>query len=75
MSSWGCPHEHDGKCARVNDVPCVAGMKGCVLFGRFVWADESKNRPGAARRDNKPEPSPEEGDSRRAPSDDLPKNP
>jgi hypothetical protein len=20
-------------------------MKGCVLFGRFVWADESKNRP------------------------------
>lgn len=21
-------------------------MKGCVLFGRFVWADESKNRPG-----------------------------
>jgi antitoxin CptB len=20
-------------------------MKGCVLFGRFTWADESKNRP------------------------------
>jgi len=20
-------------------------MKGCVLFGRFRWADESKNRP------------------------------
>lgn len=20
-------------------------MKGCVLFGRFVWADQNKNRP------------------------------
>lgn len=45
MSSWGCPHEQNGKCARVNDLPCDPGMKGCVLFGRFVWANESKNRP------------------------------
>lgn len=45
MSSWGCPHEIDGKCARINDVPCDPGMKGCVLFGRFVWADDTKNRP------------------------------
>jgi len=45
MSSWGCPHEQNGKCARVNDLPCDPGMKGCVLFGRFVWADEGKNRP------------------------------
>ena len=45
MSSWGCPHEQNGKCAHVNDLPCDPGMKGCVLFGRFVWADESKNRP------------------------------
>jgi hypothetical protein len=44
-SSWGCPHEIDGKCARVNNMPCNPGMKGCVLFGRFIWADATKNRP------------------------------
>ena len=45
MSGWGCPHEVDNKCQRVNDLPCDPGMKGCVLFGRFRFADESKNRP------------------------------
>jgi len=45
MSSWGCPHEIKGKCSRVNDIPCDLGMKGCVLFGRFRFADDSKNRP------------------------------
>ncbi len=44
MSGWGCPHEYQGKCQRVNNVPCDMGMKGCVLFGRFRFADESKNR-------------------------------
>lgn len=57
MSSWGCPHEQNGKCARINDVPCDPGMKGCVLFGRFVWADESKNRLGKKHGNNKSEPS------------------
>lgn len=52
MSSWGCPYEAEGKCRRVNSVPCDPGMKGCVLFGRFVWADESKNRPPKARKDD-----------------------
>jgi hypothetical protein len=45
MSGWGCPHEVDNKCQRVNNLPCDPGMKGCVLFGRFRFADESKNRP------------------------------
>lgn len=45
MSSWGCPHEIDGHCARINNVRCDPGMKGCILFGRFIWADETKNRP------------------------------
>ena len=45
MSGWGCPHEIENKCQRVNNLPCSPGMKGCVLFGGFVWADESKNRP------------------------------
>lgn len=61
MSSWACPHEVDGKCSRVNNLPCDPGMKGCVLFGRFVWADESKNRPRKPRRDNESKPAPEEG--------------
>lgn len=45
MGGWGCPHEHEGKCQRVNNLPCDIGMKGCVLFGRFRFADEGKNRP------------------------------
>ncbi len=55
MTSWGCPHELDGKCTHVNNVPCDPGMKGCVLFGRFVWADESKNRSDRARSGNEPQ--------------------
>ncbi len=60
MSGWGCPHEIDGKCARVNSLPCKVGMKGCVLFGRFVWADQSKNRPAEGWGSTRPEPLPEE---------------
>jgi len=60
MSSWGCPHEIHGKCSRVNNQPCDSGMKGCVLFGRFVWADESKNRPGKALNNHETE-SPQSG--------------
>ncbi len=44
MSSWGCPHEIDGKCQKVLNKPCDIGMKGCVLAGRFRFADSSKNR-------------------------------
>jgi len=45
MGGWGCPHEVEGKCQRVLNRPCDIGMKGCVLYGRFRFADESKNRP------------------------------
>ncbi len=48
MSGWGCPHEVDGKCQHVNNLPCDPGMKGCVLFGRFRFADDSKNHPKKA---------------------------
>jgi len=44
MSAWGCPHDIEGKCSRVNNIPCDLGMKGCVLFGRFRFADPAKNR-------------------------------
>lgn len=44
MSGWGCPHEVDGKCQKVLNKPCDIGMKGCVLAGRFRFADSAKNR-------------------------------
>ena len=60
MSGWGCPHEVDNKCQRVNNLPCDPGMKGCVLFGRFRWADDSKNRP--KKKSIASEPAPPSGD-------------
>jgi hypothetical protein len=44
MSGWGCPHEVSGTCSRIKGLPCDPGMKGCVLFGRFVWSSDAKNR-------------------------------
>ena len=41
--SWGCPHETNDLCSKVNNLPCDPGMKGCVLHGRFVFANEDKN--------------------------------
>lgn len=40
---WSCPHEADGRCSKVNDLPCDPGMKGCELFGRYAFFDDSKN--------------------------------
>ena len=45
MSSWGCPHESNGVCLRVNKLLCDPGMRGCVLYGRFVFSNPAKNRP------------------------------
>ena len=28
--SWGCPHEFDSLCQRVNGAICEPGMRGCV---------------------------------------------
>jgi hypothetical protein len=41
--SWGCPHEVDNRCTKINNLPCDPGMKGCELAGRFRFVDESKN--------------------------------
>lgn len=58
MASWGCPHEIDGKCTRINNLPCDPGMKGCVLAGRYVFtSSEDKNkrlREKQAREADKP---------------------
>lgn len=45
MSAWGCPHEIAGQCHRVRGRACDPGMKGCILAGRFVFSNPSKNRP------------------------------
>lgn len=44
MASWGCPHEIDGRCTHINQLPCDPGMKGCVLSGRYMFINaEEKN--------------------------------
>ena len=44
MGSWGCPHDIQGYCQKVGLRACNPGMKGCVLAGRYVFAnDEEKN--------------------------------
>ena len=40
---WGCPHETGGLCNKVNRLRCDPGMKGCELFGRYAFFDDSKN--------------------------------
>ena len=50
MSGWGCPHEVDRKCQRVKDKKCEPGMKGCILAGRFIFSDKSKNTNAAKRK-------------------------
>ncbi len=40
---WGCPHEVNDRCLKINKMPCNPGMKGCELAGRYRFADESKN--------------------------------
>ena len=41
--SWGCPHEVNDRCTKINNLPCDPGMKGCELAGRYRFVDESKN--------------------------------
>lgn len=43
MSGWGCPNELKGRCLRVEGRECDPGMKGCILFGRFVFSTDEKN--------------------------------
>jgi hypothetical protein len=45
MASWGCPHELDGICQRLSQIPCDPGTRGCVLYGRFIFSNPAKNRP------------------------------
>jgi hypothetical protein len=40
---WSCPHEVSGLCSKISNRPCDPGMKGCELYGRYVFFDASKN--------------------------------
>jgi len=40
---WSCPHDVDGRCGKVNMLPCDPGMKGCELYGRFAFFNDDKN--------------------------------
>ena len=57
---WGCPHEADGRCGKVNRQRCDPGMKGCELFGRYAFFNDSKNerlrqkQANAAKADGQP---------------------
>ena len=42
--AWSCPYEADDDCTKINDLPCDPGMKGCALAGRYVFANEDKNK-------------------------------
>ena len=49
MSGWSCPNETNGNCDHVPGQKCDPGMKGCVLFGKFRFANAEKNSPRRER--------------------------
>ena len=58
MAGWGCPHEAEGRCQRVQNRPCDPGMKGCILAGRFVFSNADKNTARALRKTGTRQPDP-----------------
>lgn len=55
MSGWGCPHDDKGRCGLLK-VPCDPGLKGCVLYGKFVFSDPSTpGNEGVRRREERRE--------------------
>lgn len=51
---WGCPHEADNLCQRVEKRRCDPGMKGCILAGRFIFSDTRKNTQAAKKKKQSP---------------------
>ena len=43
--TWGCPHEDDGLCKRLNGAYCDPGMRGCVLQGKVEFVDGREHVP------------------------------
>ena len=48
--AWGCPHEADDVCTRVANRTCEPGMKGCVLYRRYVIFDGDR-MPGTSAKE------------------------
>ena len=40
---WSCPHEVDGACSKINNLPCDPGQKGSELYWRYPFFDPAKN--------------------------------
>jgi hypothetical protein len=67
MGSWGCPHEVDELCRRVNGAYCIPGMKGCVLHGKVVFPDGEERLPRWPERETRQTGG---GPARRHPDED-----
>ncbi len=65
--SWGCPHEIDGQCHKIEGRPCDPGMKGCVLYGRYVFANPGKNERLLQKQARQEKPGPKTGGADEAP--------
>ena len=69
--AWGCPHEVDGICQRVNGAYCKPGMRGCVLAGKVEFEDGKQpvpRWPSGTRSDGgRSEPGRDADDARRKP--------
>ncbi|NSL54798.1 hypothetical protein [Uliginosibacterium aquaticum] len=42
-SAWGCPHDANGLCQRVQGAICSPGMRGCELEGKVRFANPELN--------------------------------
>lgn len=66
-SAWGCPHELNGLCSKIQNLPCDPGMKGCELYGRYAFFDGKKNerlhQKQARTKTEKAESDPSKADS------------
>ncbi|HMW17724.1 MAG TPA: hypothetical protein PK981_04120 [Accumulibacter sp.] len=60
MTAWGCQHEVNGHCAKVNQLPCDPGMKGCVLAGRFFFLNSDEKNVRRREKLARPTTTPEE---------------
>lgn len=63
MSSggWGCPHDVEGKCSKINNLPCDPGMKGCELYGRYAFFNDDKNERLRQKQEREAKPDAADG--------------
>lgn len=67
-SAWGCPHDVNGICQRVQGAVCSPGMRGCEIEGKVRFANPELNtarKPVRAEFAEEAEPRPANQASRR----------